>query len=105
MAMKKKIAYLVAFTFLMLLKASAFHVYTHSDSDNTAIENCSWCIAAVNNQQQELQPAPVVEVIPPFCPVITGPELIADLPLFLSERPFKSCLVSRPPPSALTAIA
>ncbi|MFC4097221.1 hypothetical protein [Euzebyella saccharophila] len=47
-----KIAGFVVLTCVVMVKISAFHVFTH-DEDTTSVENCSWCIQAVENQLAE----------------------------------------------------
>lgn len=86
----------------MLIKVSAFHVYTHHDSDKSSIENCKWCIMVVENQHAEHQIAVEVQVSPISCsPVLGEPIFVGNIDLFI-ERPFQSCLFSRPPPSILS---
>ncbi len=47
-----KIISLVLFVALIFVKVSSFHVYAHIGDDNhTAIENCSSCELAIEQQQ------------------------------------------------------
>lgn len=51
----KKITLFFLFTVLMLIKVSAFHVYSHQTDENNKIENCSICdIVSLNQQNQFL---------------------------------------------------
>ncbi|SNY99819.1 hypothetical protein [Flagellimonas pacifica] len=43
------------FAALMLVKISALHVYTHDDTDVDAVENCTICDIALENQNSDFQ--------------------------------------------------
>ncbi len=60
MKQRTQIFGLLLLTALMLVKVSAFHIYSHQDFDTDAIEDCSYCDLAIENQNAELLVADIV---------------------------------------------
>ncbi|MEM8847821.1 MAG: hypothetical protein AAGD17_12035 [Bacteroidota bacterium] len=46
----KRICSFIVFTTLLLIKVSAFHVYTHHHDDCDSVENCEICDVVFENQ-------------------------------------------------------
>lgn len=97
----QKIFTFFLFTFLMLVKVSAFHVYTHQDTENTAVENCKWCALAVENQNAAHLEVSGLDFSPNLLTVLENQLFIEISELFLVNDT-KSDLFSRPPPQAIS---
>ena len=81
----------------MLIKATSFHVYTHQDSPDDSIENCSICDIAVQNQNSEFTLIAIFVLI--ILPLIIYTDrkivsLVFDAPSFF----FPYAQFGRPPP-------
>ncbi|MGB5821311.1 MAG: hypothetical protein WBG90_17635 [Saonia sp.] len=91
----QKIVLFFTFFALMMVKVSAFHVYTHG---NDTIESCTICDVALENQNIEFVAAeeiPSLSLYPAFFPN-TQNFVVATLP---ATTDFIFKLYGRPPPT------
>ncbi|MEM7485132.1 MAG: hypothetical protein AAF348_07975 [Bacteroidota bacterium] len=92
----KRIVGLLIFTFLMLIKVSALHVYTHHDDDCDAIENCEICDIALQSQSSNLEiPS---QFISSNHSIFLKVERFTENPQVSSRASNAFQLFSRPPP-------
>ncbi|PKA99831.1 hypothetical protein B0O79_3553 [Flavobacteriaceae bacterium MAR_2009_75] len=96
----QKIFTFFLFTSLMLVKVSAFHVYTHQDTAKTSVENCKWCALAVENQNAAHLSVSDLDFSPNQVTVHEN-QLFADISELFLVDDTKSDLFSRPPPQAI----
>ncbi|MBS9463631.1 hypothetical protein KIM67_14525 [Flagellimonas sp. 389] len=97
MLQTKRIAGLLVFTFLMLIKVSALHVYTHQNDDCNAIENCEICDIALESQTSDLEiPS---QFISSNYHTILEVKRFTETPQVFSKASNAFQLFSRPPPS------
>ena len=91
-----KIAGFVVLTCVVLIKISAFHVFAHEE-DTASVENCSWCIQAVENQLADCTITELEDFVNiPILQIFNKPNLKqADLYPRISS---KARLFLRPPP-------
>ena len=100
--MKEVLKYLSAalLLVLVLVKASAFHIYDHHDSLNGQENQCEFCLLVIENQQSEILIVSSdisADAIP--TPLLQGQIVSVDFQVNLS--PLKTELLPRPPPSTL----
>ena len=100
--MKSVLKYLgaVFFISLMLLKASAFHVYEHHITSDGEESQCELCVLTIDSQQAETLVADSYDqnentTLPSYEPKI----FTFDLEVI--RGPLKTELFSRPPPTIL----
>ncbi|MEW2921998.1 hypothetical protein AB1A65_11055 [Muricauda sp. ANG21] len=60
--MKRFVGLLVILT-LMLVKVSAFHIYSHQDCDSDTIENCNDCYLALVSQASDFDAPEDIQVV------------------------------------------
>ncbi|WP_273566692.1 hypothetical protein [Maribacter halichondriae] len=96
----KKIGSAIAFLLfaLLLVKVSAFHVYTHHDSPTDELDNCKICHLVLETQSSEQQVEPVLSFD------IAKIAVIGENPIIRENTVFTSFLLhyrlfGRPPPS------
>jgi hypothetical protein len=98
MKTKQIFTYILLFT-LLSFKVSTFHVFSHSESEETEIENCFLCEVTLAHQQEVFTtPATIdfnVEQITP----ITNPPSIKTVESSTFYLFFRH--TSRPPPACL----
>ncbi|WP_322930877.1 hypothetical protein [Arenibacter sp. GZD-96] len=57
----------------MIIKVSAFHVYSHeNENDNSPVENCAVCNLVSNAHHDQFVVAPVAQIQPPPPIVVLG---------------------------------
>nr|WP_298998635.1 hypothetical protein [uncultured Allomuricauda sp.] len=97
MLQEKKTLGLLFFIGLMLLKVSAFHVYTHDHYDDCdSIENCEICDIVLDNQTSNVDiPQPIPIDI--FQLIISQETADFTSPVFFYDSKFNH-LFCRPPP-------
>ena len=96
-----KIISLLSFVLLIFIKVSGFHVYTHfSEDSHTAIENCTSCELAIEQQQDDdfITSAPVNCKKP--CVVFKTRTIASNFQSFTIEA-IPSDFFSRPPPTTI----
>lgn len=54
MVQLKKVIPLFLFTLLMLIKVSAFHIYSHQNDEANSVDNCEICDIAIESQSSDL---------------------------------------------------
>ena len=100
--MKEVLKYLGAAFLLVLLlvKASAFHIYDHHDSLNGQENQCEFCLLVIDSQQADilLVSSDISEGNIPT-PLLQDQIISVDFQVNLS--PSKTELLPRPPPSIL----
>jgi hypothetical protein len=100
MGQAKRLIGLFLFTALLLIKVSAFHTYTHNDSDD--IQDCETCILTLENQQEVLDLNISCEVsldtLNKFDKYVNKYESI------IPEKDFSGFLFGRPPPTSTILI-
>ena len=80
----------------MLLKVSAFHVYTHHDADCEGIDNCEICDLVLENQTSDLDiPSPSLAEIQDV--VLINNRVLLKPESFSTDSGI-NLLFSRPPP-------
>lgn len=95
-----KIATLLAFVALMLIKVSSFHVYSHIGEDSdTTIENCGSCELAIEQQQNEFT-APTTVHFQKLCITFGTKKIVSNYQVFTIEV-VPSDFLSRPPPAVI----
>ena len=100
--MKEVLKLLGAFLFigLMLVKASAFHIYEHHDDLSEQDTQCEYCVLIIDSQQSDLflsfQDIVDEDIVTIYC---QGKITSVDFQVNLS--PSKTELLPRPPPSTL----
>ncbi len=96
----KNVLGLFFFGTLMLIKVSAFHIYTHDDTDADNIENCIVCDAVLENLTSDIQFAgDNIDVVPAHEIADSVPQAFFDQPAETAVFYFR--LFSRPPPVSL----
>lgn len=93
----KKILGFVMLTSLMLVKVSAFHVYSHQEDHNDTVENCHLCDIAMENQSMDMFINGDVVTPQNVTPTIEEPPKMAPISVITDTSTF--LLFSRPPPT------
>jgi hypothetical protein len=93
-----KIVSLTVFMALIFLKASNFHVYSHTDSFDDLIENCNSCKMALDQQQNVLLQPLLVSFNTQIFQYYGNQEIKPVKVIFKSVD--GSSFTSRPPPIA-----
>ena len=100
--MKEVLKYLGAFLFavLLLVKASAFHIFEHQDVADGQDTHCEYCLLVIDSQQADVL-AGSSDIIEDniLLPIYQGKMTSVDFQVNLS--PFKTEQLPRPPPSVL----
>ena len=100
--MKEVLKYLGAFLFaiLLLVKASAFHIYEHQDAPEGNDTQCEYCLLVIDSQQSEVLDFPTDVLIEKIF-VLSLQDKITSVDFQVNLSPFKSEQLPRPPPSVL----
>ena len=94
----RKIIVFLLFTCLMLVKVSAFHVYSHQHDDKDAIEHCDQCEIAMEAQNADFEVLADIVVCEPLQVAISKRMVLTDTDATIETSTY--ILFSRPPPSA-----
>ena len=96
----KKIGSAIAFLLfaLLLVKVSAFHVYTHHDSPTDELDNCKICHLVVETQSSEQHVEPAFSFDIPRLEIV-GHDSITQNTTVLTSFLSHYRLFGRPPPS------
>lgn len=95
-----KIVMLLSFVALILIKVSGFHAYSHLHEDSDiAIENCSSCELAVEQQQDDFIAPEILELDVVNTSYSLKVANVGYVSFTLTSEP--SYFFSRPPPSFL----
>ena len=100
--MKEVLTYLgtILFTVLLLVKASAFHIYEHQDSADGQENHCEYCLLIIDSQQSDVLVANTYITENNFLlPVHQDKIISVDFQVYLS--PAKTEQLPRPPPAVL----
>ena len=96
MLQAKRICGFVVFTTLLLIKVSAFHVYTHHHDDCDSVENCEICDVVFDNQTSDFDvPQPIILDSPRW--VLSKDFSISISSIFIDDSKLNR-LSCRPPP-------